>query len=119
MRILVAAAAVAAVAGWAGAAAAHAFLKTAMPPVGASLQQAPSEVVIDFTQGVEPGFSSITVQDASGGRVDVGAVHAKDGNTHLAIGLKPLPPGAYKVIWHATSVDTHKTEGDYTFTVIK
>jgi methionine-rich copper-binding protein CopC len=33
--------------------------------------------------------------------------------------LKPLLPGSYKVIWHATSVDAPKTEGSYSFTVEK
>jgi len=28
-----------------------------------------------------------------------------------------LPPGIYTVIWHVTSIDTHKTEGRYQFTV--
>ena len=98
-------------------AAAHAFLKTAAPAVGASVREAPAQVVLDFTEGVEPGFSTITVQDAAGARVDTGAVHLGGGEAQLAIGLKPLPPGAYTVIWHATSVDTHKTEGRYSFTV--
>jgi methionine-rich copper-binding protein CopC len=98
-------------------ASAHAFLKTATPAVGASVQEAPAQVVIDFTEGVEPGFSTITVQDAGGARVNTGAVHLAGGQAHLAIGLKPLPPGAYTVVWHVTSTDTHKTEGRYSFTV--
>lgn len=101
----------------AGQASAHAFLKAATPAVGATVQAAPAQVVIDFTEGVEPGFSTITVQDAGGTRMDTGAVHLAGGQAHLAIGLKPLPPGAYTVIWHAISTDTHKTEGRYTFTV--
>ena len=98
-------------------AAAHAFLRTASPAVGASVQTAPAQVVIDFTEGVEPAFSTITVQDAGGARVDAGDVHLAGGQAHLAVGLKPLPPGTYTVIWHATSVDTHRTEGRYSFTV--
>ena len=35
----------------------------------------------------------------------------------MHIGLKPLNAGTYKVHWHAVSVDTHTTEGDFTFTV--
>lgn len=102
-----------------GPALAHAFLKTAAPAVGATVQQAPATVVIDFTEGVEPRFSTITVQDGSGARVDLGDVHLQGGNQHLAVGLKPLPPGLYKVTWTATAVDTHKTQGDYSFTVGK
>jgi methionine-rich copper-binding protein CopC len=32
-------------------------------------------------------------------------------------GVKPLAAGTYKVIWHATDADTHKTQGSYRFTV--
>ncbi len=100
-----------------GPASAHAFLKTAVPAVGSTVQQSPGQVVIDFTEGVEPQFSTITVQDASGADVAAGAVHLEGGNTHLAVGLKPLAAGSYKVVWHATAVDTHKTEGNFVFTV--
>ena len=31
--------------------------------------------------------------------------------------LPKLTPGTYTVNWHVTSVDTHKTEGNYKFTV--
>ncbi len=98
-------------------ASAHAFLKTASPAVGVSVQAPPTQVVIDFTEGVEPAFSSIIVQDAGGARADTGAVHLAGGQSHLAVGLKPLQPGTYTVIWHVTSTDTHKTEGRYLFTV--
>jgi methionine-rich copper-binding protein CopC len=100
-----------------GHASAHAFLKTASPAVGSTVQQPPAQVVIDFTEGVEPKFSTITVQDASGAAEGMGDVHLQGDNTHLALGLKPLQSGTYKVIWHATAVDTHKTEGNFTFTV--
>ncbi len=100
-----------------GQASAHAFLKTATPAVGSTVQQPPTQVVINFTEGVEPNFSTITVQDASGAEVAAGDVHLAGDNTHLAVGLKPLQAGTYKVVWHATAVDTHKTEGNFTFTV--
>jgi methionine-rich copper-binding protein CopC len=97
---------------------AHAFLKSATPPVGSTVQAAPANVVIDYTEGVEPKFSAIEVQDAGGARVDSGDVQTATGNNkRLTVGLKPLRPGSYKVIWHVTSTDTHKTEGTYTFTV--
>jgi methionine-rich copper-binding protein CopC len=102
---------------WTVPAAAHAFLKKASPAVGSTLQQPPSEIAIEFTQGVEPAFSTITVQDAAGTGVEAGSVHLEGDNTHLAVGLKPLKPGTYKVVWHATSVDTHKTQGSFNFTV--
>ena len=97
---------------------AHAFLKSATPPVGSTVQAAPPSVVIDYTEGVEPKFSTIEVQDAAGVRVDSGDVQTAAGdNKRLTVALKPLRPGSYKVVWHVTATDTHKTEGTYTFTV--
>lgn len=98
-------------------ASAHALLQSATPAVGSTVAPAPAEVAISFSEGVEPRFSSIHVLDASGAAMETGGVHAGGGGRQLAVGLKPLPPGTYKVIWHATSVDTHKTQGSYRFTV--
>jgi copper resistance protein C len=100
------------------AAEAHAFLDTAEPGVGATVTAAPAAVTLSFTEGLEPRFSSITVADASGQRVDLGDAHLVQGDqTRFAVGLKPLPPGRYKVEWRVTSVDTHKTNGNFSFTV--
>ena len=96
---------------------AHAFLKTAVPAVGSAVQQAPGEIAITFTESVEPAFSSISVVNAAGAAMDAGAPHLQGPATVLAVPLKPLPPGTYTVTWHATAVDTHKTEGHYSFTV--
>jgi methionine-rich copper-binding protein CopC len=98
-------------------ASAHAFLRTANPGVDSVVSQPPRQVVIEFTEGVEPAFSSIIVQDASGARVDDASVHLAGGRTRLAVGLKSLPAGKYRVTWRATSTDTHKTQGGYSFTV--
>lgn len=99
------------------AASAHAFLKTATPAVGSTIKTAPTKVRIDFTEGVEPKFSSIRVMDAQGAQVDDGTVHLEEGDTHLAVGLKSLAPGRYTVSWHVTATDTHHTQGTFTFTV--
>jgi methionine-rich copper-binding protein CopC len=97
---------------------AHAFLDTADPAVGATVRAAPPVVTLTFTEGLEPDFSSLTVEDESGQRVDLGDAHTSPGDaTRFMVGLKPLKPGSYKVLWRATSVDTHKTSGSYTFTV--
>ncbi len=98
-------------------ASAHAFLKTATPAVGGQVHQPPVEVAITFTEGVEPKFSSISVKSAAGQVVDNGAPHLEGGDTVLAVPLTALQPGTYTVTWHATATDTHKTEGNYTFTV--
>jgi methionine-rich copper-binding protein CopC len=105
---------------WAGAspAVAHAFLDHASPRVGSTVSQAPSELTLSFTQNLEPAFSSVDVLDEKGAKVDKGNVQVdpNDGAL-LRVSLNPLPPGTYKVVWHVVSVDTHPTEGDFTFQV--
>jgi copper resistance protein C len=94
---------------------AHAFLDHARPLVGSTVASAPHEVTLSFTQKLEPAFSSVTVTDASGNRVDQGKPQIS-GST-MSVGLKSIGPGTYHVHWHALSVDTHKTEGNFTFHV--
>jgi len=79
------------------------------------VRTAPHEVSLSFTQNLEPAFSSVQVTDASGARVDQSNPQIS-GNT-MRVGLKPLGPGTYRVRWHALSVDTHNTEGSFSFTV--
>jgi copper resistance protein C len=101
-----------------GCAYAHAHLDHASPTVGGAVATAPKEVVLWFTEALEPKFSSIVVQDAKNADVQDGTATIDPGNTaELRVALKPLPPGTYKVIWHVLSVDTHRTQGDFTFTV--
>jgi methionine-rich copper-binding protein CopC len=118
-RWIVAAAALgAAVAVGAPSAQAHAFLDHATPAVGSTVPAPPAAVTMWFTQELEPAFTTATVTDASGRTVDSGNAHVDPGNpTELRVPLKPLPPGTYIVAWRALSVDTHTTQGHFTFAV--
>jgi hypothetical protein len=97
---------------------AHAFLDHASPAVGSSVPAPPPVVTLWFTQDLEPAFSGVTVTNEAGQRVDLGNAQIPQGSpAELQIGLKPLPPGTYLVSWHVVSVDTHPTEGTFTFEV--
>jgi methionine-rich copper-binding protein CopC len=96
---------------------AHAMLDHASPLVG-STASAPRAVTLWFTQKLEGAFSTIEVRDAGGARVDAGKAQVDKGNaTVLRVGLKPLKPGTYQVHWRVLSVDTHTTEGNFSFSV--
>ena len=99
-----------------GLAFAHAQLESASPAVGSTVRSAPHQVTLSFTQKLERSFSSIEVS-GPGGRVDQGG--ATVSGTRMSVGLKALSSGTYHVHWHALSVDTHKTEGSFSFTVGK
>ena len=99
---------------------AHAFLKDAVPGVGSTVQTSPNEVRIRFTENVEPSFSKIQVFDASGKEVDKRDLHL-DRSDHalLHISLPQLGVGIYKVVWRVVSVDTHVTNGNFTFRLVR
>jgi methionine-rich copper-binding protein CopC len=94
---------------------AHSYLDHASPLVGSTVASAPREVALTFTQNLESAFSSVQVTDANGARVDTGKPQVS-GNT-MRVGLKSLPQGTYRVRWRVLSVDTHTTEGSFTFRV--
>jgi methionine-rich copper-binding protein CopC len=98
------------------AARAHAFLDRAEPRVGSSVAVAPRQLSLWFTQDLEPAFTTVQVQNSAGARVDQGKPRIGPANV-MHVGLKPLPPGTYRVLWHALSVDTHTTEGSFSFHV--
>jgi methionine-rich copper-binding protein CopC len=99
---------------------AHAFLRDAQPSAGSTVQTSPSGVAIRFTENVEPAFSSIQVFDASGKEVDKRDVHLdRSDRALLHVSLPRLPAGIYKVVWRVVSVDTHVTNGNFTFRVTR
>jgi hypothetical protein len=97
---------------------AHAFLDRADPRAGSTVKVAPAQVRIWFTESLEPAFSSLRVVNEAGRRVDKGDSQVDPTNLRLLrVSLPPLPPGTYKVIWRVLSVDSHITQGDFTFRV--
>ncbi|HEY5297892.1 MAG TPA: copper resistance CopC family protein [Verrucomicrobiae bacterium] len=97
---------------------AHAFLDHAEPKVGGTVTNSPTEIKIWFTQNLEPAFSTLEVQDAQGKEVDKKDARLDLKNKSLfAVSLPQLPAGTYTVVWHAVSVDTHKTQGRFEFTI--
>ena len=98
---------------------AHAFLDHATPEVGSVIHGSPAQVRLWFTQDLEPAFSTVQVQDRDGRRVDKQDKHVDPANPALLqVTLPQLGPGRYRVVWRALSVDTHVTEGDFTFDVV-
>ena len=118
MRGLGAAVAVTALLLGAGVAWGHAFLERAEPRVGSTVKAAPSQVRVWFTEALEPAFSTLEVVNQAGERVDRSPARVDAASpAMLQVPLKPLAAGIYRVKWRVLSVDTHVTEGDFTFRV--
>jgi methionine-rich copper-binding protein CopC len=98
-----------------GEASAHAFLDHAEPRVGNKVATAPHQVTLWFTQKLEPAFSTITVTNSSGQRVDTGKPRIS--GSQMSVSLRPGGSGTYHVTWRVLSVDTHTTDGSFTFQV--
>lgn len=87
----------------------------AEPRVGNKVAALPRQVTLTFTQKLEAAFSSVTVTGTSGQRVDAGKPRV-NGN-QISVSLKGGGTGTYHVKWHVLSVDTHTTDGNFTFQV--
>lgn len=101
----------------AGPAFAHAHLEKAVPPVGGTVAP-PSELRLEFSEGVEPKLSKVTLS-GPGGNAALGAAKTEgsEGAVLVVPIGKPLAPGAYTVHWSTVSVDSHHTQGTFGFTV--
>jgi hypothetical protein len=98
---------------------AHAFLERARPAVGSSVHGSPTEIRLWFTTPLEPVFSSVKVLDKDGRQVDRKDKQVDHGDpAQIKVTVPALANGIYRVVWHALSVDTHVTEGDFTFEVL-
>jgi copper resistance protein C len=98
-----------------GEASAHAMLDHAEPRVGNRVATAPREVTLWFTQKLEPAFSAITVTDPAGKRADTGK--SRVSGNQMSVSLRPGGSGTYHVTWRVLSVDSHSTDGNFTFQV--
>jgi hypothetical protein len=97
---------------------AHAFLDHADPKVGSTVVASPTQVSCWFDAEIEPDFCTLTVSDSTGKEVDAQDAHVdKVDHKLLIVSVPTLPPGKYKVAWTVVATDTHKTNGDFTFTI--
>jgi methionine-rich copper-binding protein CopC len=102
-----------------GPASAHAALEHANPRVGSKVTASPTEVRMWFSEALEPAFSgaSIVVPAGQGAAGAKAFVDVKDRRELVIPLVRPLPAGRYQVKWAVVSVDGHRTEGDFPFTV--
>jgi methionine-rich copper-binding protein CopC len=92
----------------------HAHLSKSAPAAGATVST-PSELMLIFTEPLEAAFSTLELRDAAGKPVETGKAQIKDNVMRLRVNA--LPAGRYTVNWRVLSVDTHKSNGTYNFTV--
>ena len=96
---------------------AHSFPELQSPAAGQTLETSPSRVTIKYDAPIEKLFASLQVLDAAGDDKAVGAPEISPDQSTLSIKVGPLKPGVYTVKWRVVCVDTHHTQGSYSFTV--
>ena len=94
---------------------AHAFLDHAEPRVGAVVA-APKAVTLWFTEPIEPAFSRIEVDGPDKKPVSTPPLEHPEPRV-LSVTLPDLGPGEYQVRWSVVSVDTHPTDGKFSFEI--
>ena len=97
---------------------AHVHVVATAPAKSEAVAASPTEVVVSFSDKVQPQLSRISVIDSTGASVDANdtAIVAGDA-TRLAVSLRALPPGTYTVSYAVTCIYNHKINGKYTFDV--
>jgi copper transport protein len=101
----------------AGPASAHATVQSTSPAEGGEVATAPATVSVTFDEGVGISAGSIKVLDGQGRGVTSGRAFHPAGDTRtVAARLNPgLARGAYLVIWHVVSDDSHPASGSFSF----
>lgn len=99
--------------------AAHAHLTKQSPAANAEVAASPQALTLNFSEGVEPGFSGAKLTGPNKEQIKTGkASRSEQDKTQLIVPLdQTLEAGKYTVDWHVVSVDGHKTKGQYTFSV--
>ena len=99
-------------------ASAHAQLEWAEPAAGSAVHESPPRLKLWFSQRLERPFSKVRVLTPEGKQVDNRDSEVDGADARLlSVSLPRLSPGTYRVRWRVLSVDTHVSEGDFTFDV--
>ena len=93
---------------------AHAHLQKSTPAPNTKVKS-PQHIALHFSEALEPAFSGALLLDRDGRNVS-GAPVQVDGPL-MTLTPGHLAPGVYHVSWHSVGHDTHRLDGDFSFTV--
>ena len=99
-------------------AAPHASLVRSAPAARAIVARSPLRVDLWFSERLESAYSTVSVWNVDGRRVDRQDVLVDpDDPKRLSVGIFTLRPGPYTVRYRVLSVDGHVIDSSFTFTV--
>jgi methionine-rich copper-binding protein CopC len=94
----------------------HATARNSTPKNGATLNESPTQIAIQFGNAAK--LVSLVVVADDGERLDVDVSNATSVDGKVSVAVDPLAPNKYKVIWRAMGIDGHITAGDFSFEVL-
>ncbi|MFY9655643.1 MAG: copper resistance CopC family protein [Methylocystis sp.] len=95
---------------------AHSFLVDATPSSKDHLDALPKTIKLKFGAGVEPAYSTLSLEAADGKVLAKGAVGKPETPRELTLDAPAdLAPGRYVVRYRVLSQDGHIVEGNYEF----
>jgi copper transport protein len=97
---------------------AHAALLRTTPVASRTVNTAPPEVRLTYSEPIEPRFAIVSVTDAAGRQLASGQPRRAPGAPQTLITpLRHAPEGWYLVFWRVISADGHPVRGAFTFAV--
>jgi copper transport protein len=98
---------------------AHAALLKTSPSASVTVNTAPKQVALTYSEAVEPRFAIVSVTDAAGKQQTAGPpTRSAADPDELDVPLAPrLRQGWYLVFWRVISEDGHPVRGAFTFAV--
>ncbi|HSB38245.1 MAG TPA: copper resistance protein CopC [Gaiellaceae bacterium] len=97
---------------------AHAALLRTDPVASRTVDAAPPEVRLTYSEPVEPRFAIVSVTDATGRQVTSGEPAGAPGSPQtLVTPLQRVGEGWYLVFWRVISADGHPVRGAFTFAI--
>ncbi|MBT4326869.1 MAG: copper resistance protein CopD [Candidatus Nitrosopelagicus sp.] len=99
-------------------ASAHPFLLDSEPGQGQNAPAGTMQVITNYSEAVEIGFSELKVYDANGNQIDNRDTAYNDGETSLIVTTQPLEDGVYTITSKVLSkVDGHLVQAAIVFGV--
>lgn len=93
---------------------AHSELKMSMPADKASLDSAPKEIMLHFSEPVR--LTELKIEKQGQKQRDLGPL-PKDMSAAFSVAAPGVEAGDYVVTWRALSDDAHVMKGEFTFKV--